>query len=139
MIREINRDVKLLERRCDAATKDDIDIAKDLLETLQYHKGNCVGMAANMIGICKNIIAFEDMDSKSYVVMLNPEIIKTSKESYIAEEGCLSLDGTRKAKRYKSVKVRYYDQDMKIKIHTYKDFTAQIIQHEIDHCNGIII
>ncbi len=139
MIREINHNVEILQKKCDVATKDDLDVAKDLLETLQHHKGHCVGMASNMIGVCKNIIAFEDMESKSYVIMMNPEIIKTSKESYMAEEGCLSLDGTRKAKRYKSIKVRYYDKDMKVKIRTYKDFTAQIIQHEIDHCNGILI
>lgn len=139
MIREINHNIEILQKKCNVATKDDLDIAKDLLETLQHHKDHCVGMAANMIGVCKNIIAFEDMESKSYVIMMNPEIIKTSKESYMAEEGCLSLDGTRKTKRYKSIKVRYYDKDMKIKIHTYKDFTAQIIQHEIDHCNGILI
>lgn len=139
MIREINKNIVLLQRDCIEATAMDLEVARDLLDTLQYHKENCVGMAANMIGVCKRIIAIQDMETGKYVVMLNPEIMKTSKTCYEAEEGCLSLTGTRKTKRYQSIKVKYLDEHMKLKIKTFKDFTAQIIQHEIDHCNGILI
>ena len=93
-------------------------------------------MAANMIGINKRIIAFQD--NGKITVMLNPEIIKTS-DAYKTKEGCLSLEGQRETTRYRSIKVKYQDTNMKVKIKTYKNFTAQVIQHEIDHCNGILI
>lgn len=111
--------------------------AEDLLDTLIHHRETCVGMAANMIGVRRCIICFAD--GKGYTVMLNPEIVKKS-DPYETEEGCLSLlGGPRKTKRYKSIKVQYQTLDLKIRQKTYTGWTAQIIQHEIDHCNGILI
>ncbi len=136
MIREIMKDPLFLGRKSEKATADDIPVADDLLDTLRAHREGCVGMAANMIGISKRIIAF-DCDGE-YMVMFNPEIIKCS-EPYQTEEGCLSLVGTRKTKRYKSIKVQYQNRDFAVRVKTFTGFTAQIIQHEIDHCNGIII
>lgn len=136
MIKPIMKDVIFLSQKSIVATENDLDAAKDLLDTLKANAEGCVGMAANMIGINKRIIAFDDL--KGYTVMLNPEIIKCS-GAYEAEEGCLSLTGTRKTKRYKSVKVRYQNTDLQVRIKTYTGWTAQIIQHEIDHCNGIVI
>ena len=136
MIREINRDIFILSQKSVPADETDRQTGEDLLETLIANSERCVGMAANMIGVLKNIIAVND--NNSYIVMYNPEILKTEKE-YETEEGCLSLDGVRKTKRYKKIKVRYLDKDFKIKIKTYDGFTAQIIQHEVDHLNGIII
>lgn len=107
-----------------------------MLETLAAHKDGCVGMAANMIGINKRIIAFDN--DGSYMVMFNPEILKKS-EPYEAEEGCLSLAGMRKTKRWKSIKVQYQNNSFQVRLKTFTGWTAQIIQHEIDHCNGIII
>lgn len=136
MIREINRDIFILSQKSVPATENDRQTGEDLLEMLIANSERCVGMAANMIGALKNIIAIND--NNNYLVMYNPEILKADKE-YETEEGCLSLDGLRKTKRYKKIKVRYLDKDFKIKIKTYEDFTAQIIQHEIDHLSGIII
>lgn len=136
MIREINRDIFILSQKSVTATENDRQTGEDLLETLIANSERCVGMAANMIGALKNIIAIND--NNNYLVMYNPEILKADKE-YETEEGCLSLDGLRKTKRYKKIKVRYLDKDFKIKIKTYEGFTAQIIQHEIDHLSGIII
>ena len=136
MIREIMRDQLFLAMKSVPATKDDLPVAQDLLETLIAHKDGCVGMAANMIGVSKRIIAFEC--EGGYMVMFNPEIIKYS-EPYEAEEGCLSLDGKRKAKRYRSIKVQYQNEQFQTRFKTFTGWTAQIIQHEIDHCNGIII
>ena len=137
MIKELIHDPIFLSAKSEKATENDIETANDLLETLIAHKETCVGMAANMIGIKKCIIAIQD--DKSYTVMLNPEIIKQS-EPYEAEEGCLSLlGGPRKCKRYKSIKVKWQTKELKPKIKTFTGFTAQIIQHEIDHCNGILI
>lgn len=136
MVREIIRDTAFLSQRAEPATMADLSVADDLLETLEAHKDGCVGMAANMIGINKRIIAFEG--NGEYMVMFNPEIIKRS-DPYEAEEGCLSLDGIRKTKRWKSVKVRYQNRDFNIRFKTFTGFTAEIIQHEIDHCDGIII
>lgn len=136
MIREINRDIFILSQKSVTATENDRQTGEDLLETLIANSERCVGMAANMIGVLKNIIAIND--NNNYLVMYNPEILKADKE-YETEEGCLSLDGERKTKRYKKIKVRYLDKDFKIKIKTYDGFTAQIIQHEIDHLSGIII
>ena len=137
MVRELVHDPLLLSRVSDPADKEDWAIAQDLLETLIHHQEGCVGVAANMIGVYKRIIAFTD--GSSYQVLFNPEIVKASGE-YETEEGCLSLlGGPRKTKRYQKIKVQYHTQDMKVRLKTYEGFTAQIIQHEIDHCNGILI
>ena len=112
-------------------------MAQDLLDTLIACKGACVGMAANMIGVCKRIIAFE-CGENDYMVMYNPEIVKMS-QPYQAEEGCLSLEGTRKTKRWKSIKVPYQNEDFQERFKTFTGWTAEIIQHEIDHCSGILI
>ena len=136
MIKEIVKDVLFLEQKSEPATKEDAHVVTDLIDTLKANLDHCVGMAANMIGILKNIIAIND--NSDYLLMYNPEIIK-SDGAYETEEGCLSLDGVRKTKRYKKIKVRYLDRNFKIKIKTYEGFTAQIIQHEVDHLSGIII
>ena len=136
MVREIMRDVLFLARKAEKATPEDLDVARDLLETLEHHQDGCVGMAANMIGVNKRIIAFDD--DGVYQVMFNPEIIKKS-GPYQAEEGCLSLEGQRPAKRWKSIKVQYQNEHFETRYKTYTGWTAQIIQHEIDHCEGIII
>ena len=137
MVRELVHDPILLARVSEPATKEDWAIAQDLLETLIFHKEGCVGMAANMIGITKRIIAFNN--EGNYEVMLNPEIIKASDE-FEAKEGCLSLLGEpRPTKRFRKIKVQYQTLDMKVRLKTYQGFTAQIIQHEVDHCNGILI
>ena len=136
MICEICRDEGFLAQKAEAATADDLGTAQDLLDTLIAPKDGCVGMAANMIGVCKRIIAF-DTEGK-FEVMLNPEIIKQS-GAYEAEEGCLSLDGTRKARRYRTIKVRWLNEKLQERIKTFTGFTAEIIQHEIDHCDGIVI
>ena len=127
----------MLSVKSEIATKNDISIANDLLETLISHKDGCVGMAANMIGENKRIIAFDN--DGEYMVMFNPEIIKMS-EPYETKEGCLSLlGGPRPCKRYKKIKVKWQNEDFKERIKNFDGFTAQIIQHEIDHCNGILI
>ena len=137
MVRELVHDPILLARVSEPAAKEDWAIAQDLLETLIFHKVECVGMAANMIGVTKRIIAFNN--EGSYEVMLNPEIVKSSGE-YDTKEGCLSLLGDpRPTKRFQKIKVQYQTLDMKVRLKTYAGFTAQIIQHEIDHCNGILI
>ncbi|MCH5207327.1 MAG: peptide deformylase [Oscillospiraceae bacterium] len=136
MIREIIHDTFILQMKSQAADESDIQTALDLLDTLKANSEHCVGMAANMIGVSKRIIVFND--NGVYTVMFNPEIIKCS-GAYEAEEGCLSLSGTRKAKRYRSIKVKFENEKLQSRIKTYTDFTAQIIQHEIDHCNGILI
>ena len=136
MVRPIMKDPIFLSRKSESATAADVEIARDLLETLIFHKEGCVGMAANMIGITKRIIAFDC--GGEYMVMFNPEILKASGE-YEAEEGCLSLPGTRKARRYQKIKVRYQNEAMQVRLKTFEGWTAQIIQHEIDHLNGILI
>ena len=136
MVREIMKDEAFLAEASEKATAADTEIARDLLETLEAHKAGCVGMAANMIGVRKRIIAFDN--EGSYMVMFNPEIVKKS-GAYEAEEGCLSLTGTRKTRRWQSIKVQYQNEKMQIRLKTFTGWTAQIIQHEIDHCNGIII
>ena len=132
MIREICKDEFFLSQKSEPATADDLAIVQDLLDTLAAHKGGCVGMAANMIGVNKRIIAFDNIGT--YMVMFNPVIVKKS-APYDAEEGCLSLTGTRKTKRYQTIKV----QQFQTRIKTFAGWTAQIIQHEIDHCEGILI
>ena len=136
MVREIMKDEVFLAEASKKATAEDTEIARDLLETLEAHKAGCVGMAANMIGVRKRIIAFDN--EGSYMVMFNPEIVKKS-GAYETEEGCLSLTGTRKTRRWQSIKVQYQNEKMQIRLKTFTGWTAQIIQHEIDHCNGIII
>ena len=136
MVCEICREEAFLAQKAEAATAEDLDVAQDLLDTLAAHRDGCVGMAANMIGISKRIIAI-DHDGE-YMVMFNPEIIKKS-QPYDAEEGCLSLIGTRKARRWKSIKVRWQNRNFQVRIKTFTGWTAQIIQHEIDHCEGVII
>ena len=136
MIREICKDETFLAQKAEPATPDDLSIAADLLETLEHHKDGCVGMAANMIGINKRIIAFDN--EGTYMVMFNPEIVKKS-QPYQTEEGCLSLTGIRPTKRWQSIKVRYQNEKFQERFKTFAGWTAQIIQHEIDHCDGIII
>lgn len=136
MIRNICKDELFLARKAAPALPEDLPIAQDLLETLIAHKDGCVGMAANMIGVAKRIIAFESEDG--YLVMFNPVILKKS-GPYNTEEGCLSLEGVRPTKRWKSIKVQYETADGKPRIRTFTGWTAQIIQHEIDHCDGILI
>jgi len=138
MIRPIMKDPIFLGRPSQPAKNcpEDLQAARDLLETLETHREGCVGMAANMIGVAKRIIAFDN--EGTYMVMFNPVIVKSS-GSYEAEEGCLSLTGTRKAKRWKSIKVQYQNEQFQVRLKTFTGWTAQIIQHEIDHCNGILI
>lgn len=141
MIKELIHDPIFLAGKSVVATKDDLSIAQDLLDTLMAHRDGCVGMAANMIGVRKRIIAFLDESGRAptYTVMLNPEIIAKS-GMYEAEEGCLSLLGNpRKCKRYSTIKVKYQTLEMKTYIKNFTGWTAQIIQHEVDHCNGILI
>ena len=138
MIKELMHDTVFLACKSADATADDREIAENLLETLKAHKESCVGMAANMIGERKRIIAFVD-EKENYTVMLNPVILKQEKP-YDTEQSCLSLlGGPRPCKRYKAIKVQYQTVDMQTRIKSYKGFTAQIIQHEIDHCNGVLI
>lgn len=137
MIQALVHDPITLAKKSAPATEDDLQTAEDLLDTLIAHKDTCVGMAANMIGVRKRIIAFADGDH--YTVMLNPEICKQS-GAYDTEEGCLSLlGGPRKTRRYHSIKVQYQTTALQMRIKTYTGFTAQIIQHEVDHCNGVLI
>lgn len=136
MVREIMRDEVFLSQKAELATLEDLPVAQDLLDTLAAHKDGCVGMAANMIGVRKRIIAFDS--EGRYMVMFNPEIVKKS-GPYEAEEGCLSLTGIRKAKRWQSIKVRYQNEKLQTRLKTFTGWTAQIIQHEIDHCEGILI
>lgn len=141
MIKELIHDPIFLAGKSEIAAKEDLPVAQDLLDTLSAHKEACVGMAANMIGVKKRIIAFLDESGRApvYTVMLNPEIIRKD-GAYDAEEGCLSLLGSpRKCKRYKTIKVQYQTAEMQTRLKTYTGWTAQIIQHEVDHCNGILI
>ena len=148
MIRELAHDPIFLAGKSELATKEDFQVAQDLLDTLIAYKDSCVGMAANMIGVRKRIIAFLDesglaparaSSASKYTVMLNPEIIKKD-GAYDTEEGCLSLlDGPRPCKRYKSIKVKFQTTELQTRIKTYTGWTAQIIQHEVDHCDGILI
>lgn len=136
MVRNIMKDPIFLAQKSAPATKDDLSVAQDLMDTLIAHADGCVGMAANMIGVSKRIIAF--YDEGSYMLMLNPVIVKFS-GPYDTEEGCLSLSGVRPTKRYLNIKVEYQTPKMEKRVKNFKGYTAQIIQHEIDHCNGILI
>ena len=136
MERPIMRDPIFLARKSAPAAPEDLRVAEDLLETLAAHRDGCVGMAANMIGVAKRIIVFDN--EGKYMTMFNPEIIRYA-EPYEAEEGCLSLPGTRKTKRYRTIKVQYQNERFQTRLQSFSGWTAQIIQHEIDHCNGILI
>ena len=136
MIREICRDETFLAQKAAPATADDLATAQDLLDTLTAHKDGCVGMAANMIGVCKRIIAFDN--DGTYMVMFNPVIVRQS-GPYEAEEGCLSLSGVRKTKRFQTVKVQWQNEKFQTRLKTFTGWTAEIIQHEIDHCEGVLI
>lgn len=141
MVKQLMHDPIFLAGKSEVAAKEDLQVAQDLFDTLMAHKDSCVGMAANMIGVKKRIIAFLDESGRvpTYTVMLNPEIVKKD-GAYNTEEGCLSLLGDpRPCKRYKSIKVKYETLELRIRIKTYTGWTAQIIQHEVDHCNGILI
>lgn len=136
MVCEICRDEAFLAQKAEPAAAEDISTARDLLDTLIAHKDGCVGMAANMIGVNKRIIAFDN--EGEYMVMLNPMIVKQS-GVYEAEEGCLSLTGTRKVRRFKSIKVQWQNEKLQTRLKTFTGWTAEIIQHEIDHCEGVLI
>ena len=136
MIREICKDETFLVQKAAHATADDLATAQDLLDTLIAHKDGCVGMAANMIGVCKRIIAFDN--EGTYMVMFNPVIVRQS-GPYEAQEGCLSLTGVRKTKRFQTVKVQWQNEKFQTRLKTFTGWTAEIIQHEIDHCEGILI
>lgn len=136
MIREICKDVIFLGQKAEPATPEDLPVAADLLETLAHHKEGCVGMAANMIGVNKRIIAFDN--EGEYMVMFNPQILRRS-GPYDTEEGCLSLTGVRPVKRWKTIKVQWQNEKFQQRIKNFTGWTAEIIQHEIDHCEGIII
>ena len=137
MVKELVHDPIILAQKSEPATKDDIPVARDLLDTLAAYRQTCVGMAANMIGVSKRVIAFDNAGTP--MVMLNPEIVKGTGE-YETQESCLSLlGGPRKTKRYQKIKVQYQTVDFQIRLKTFTGWTAQIIQHEIDHCNGVLI
>lgn len=136
MIREICRDETFLAQKAAPATADDLATAQDLLDTLTAHKDGCVGMAANMIGVCKRIIAFDN--EGTYMVMFNPVIVRQS-GPYEAQEGCLSLSSVRKTKRFQTIKVQWQNEQFQTRLKTFTGWTAEIIQHEIDHCEGILI
>lgn len=140
MIKEIIKDDFLLMRKSEEATLQDLDAAQDLLDTLKYHREKlkeCVGIAANMIGVYKRIIIV--FDGNNYITMFNPVIIKHSQEYDIAEEGCLCHEGGREAKRYNKIKVQYRDSQFRMKMKTFDGYASIAIQHEIDHCDGILI
>ena len=136
MIRDIVRDIIFLGRKSQAATRDDLPVSQDLLDTLAAHRQECVGMAANMIGVLKNIIVVHTEQGDT--IFINPVIEKKS-DPYVTEEGCLSLLGTRQTTRYRKIVVSYEDINMKKRRRTYTGWTAQIIQHECDHLEGILI
>ena len=137
MVKELMHDPIFLAQKSGTATEADLDTLRDLLDTLAFHKETCVGMAANMIGVCKRIIAF-DCDG-TYMTMLNPEIVKQS-DPYETQESCLSqLGGPRPVRRWQKIKVRYQTEQLQTRLKTFEGWTAQIIQHEIDHCNGVLI
>lgn len=137
MIRDIVKDPLLFSRRSEPAAIDDIETAQDLLDTLKANAEHCVGMAANMIGVCKTIMAVQ-LGSK-YEVLINPVVVSFSGRKYAAEEGCLSLAGVRSTERYPAVTVEYLDMKFKPRKRTFRGFEAQIVQHELDHFDGILV
>ena len=136
MIREICKDAAFLARKAEPAVPADLALAQDLRDTLAAHRDGCVGMAANMIGVSKRVIIFDDRGE--YRVMFNPVIVRKS-GPYQAEEGCLSLSGTRRTKRFESIKVQWQNESFQTRLKTFTGWTAEIIQHELDHCDGILI
>ncbi len=136
MVRPIVRDPVFLAQKSLPAGPEDLELARDLRDTLEAHREECVGMAANMIGVLLRVIVFDG--GAGAEVMFNPEIVKCS-GPYKTEEGCLSLEGVRPTRRWRSVKIRYQNENMQTRIRTYEGWTAQIIQHELDHCSGILI
>ena len=136
MVREICRDETFLAQKAEPAAADDLGTARDLLDTLATHRDGCVGMAANMIGVNKRIIVFDN--GGEYMLMFNPVIIRQS-GAYEAEEGCLSLSGTRRVKRFRTIKVQWQNEKFQTRLKTFTGWTAEIIQHEIDHCEGVLI
>lgn len=139
MIRDICKDEAFLAQKSQPATPDDLSVGQDLLDTLAHHKEECVGMAANMIGVSKRIIVFVDEDLGGRItVMLNP-VITASDGAFDTQEGCLSLTGERRTLRYRRIEVNYENRRFRARHATFAGWTAQIIQHEVDHCNGIII
>ena len=141
MVKELIHDPIFLAGKSKVATKDDLQVAQDLLDALIAYNDSCVGMAANMMGVKKCIIAFLDESGQApiYTVMFNPEIVKKD-GAYDTEEGCLSLLGSpRSCKRYKSIKVKYQTLKLQTRIKTFTGWTAQIIQHEVNHCDGVLI
>ncbi len=136
MVRKIMRDEAFLSQRAEPASLGDLEVARDLLDTLAAHRDGCVGMAANMIGVNKRVIVFDNEGTD--MVLFNPEVVKKS-GPYQTEEGCLSLPGIRKVRRWKSIKVRYQNEKFQLRFKTFTGWTAQIIQHEIDHCEGVLI
>lgn len=137
MIKEIVKDHFFLSQKAKEATKEDLYIVQDLKDTILFHQEHCVGMAANMIGYNKSILIFQE--GKKYTIMINPKVLKYSDSYFDSEEGCLSLEGVRPVRRYHKMKVQFLDENMEVKIKTYEGFTAQIIQHEMDHFEGKII
>ena len=137
MIKNIVKGKQIFSKKATPATEADRQVITDLLDTLRANREICVGMAANMIGYQKTMMVVLDEDD--YLILINPIILKTSNKTYIVEEGCLSLQGVRKTQRYESIKVSYLDINFKKKIKTFKVYTAQIIQHELDHFEGKII
>ena len=136
MVRDIIHDEFFLRQTSAPATRDDLPAAQDLRDTLAAHRQACVGMAANMIGVRKRIIIFDDNGTPT--VMLNPVILRRT-EPYTAEAGCLSLTGTRKTRRYQTIKVQWQNEQFQVRLKTFTGWTAEIIQHEIDHCDGVLI
>ena len=136
MIQEICKDERFLAQKAEPATPADLPVAQDLIDTLTAHKDGCVGMAANMIGVNKRIIIFDN--EGAYQVMFNPVIVKQS-GPYQTEEGCLYLTGRRPTKRWKRIKVQWQNETFQTRLKTFTGWTAEIIQHEIDHCDGILI
>ena len=136
MVKPIMKDIFFLQQKSEPATAADAQAMRDLADTLQAHREECVGMAANMIGVKKRIIAVSI--GPVQLLMVNPNIVKKS-DPYEAEEGCLSLSGVRKTTRYQNIEVEYQDQQLKPHRQAFSGWTAQIIQHEVDHCNGILI
>ncbi|MEK5033698.1 peptide deformylase [Paenibacillus sp. FSL R7-0302] len=137
MIRPINKDISLLSQKSAPATEKDLPVLMDLVETLNANSDRCVGMAADMIGVNKRIIAVR-LEQQLTISMINPVIVKRARP-YDTEEGCLSLEGVRPTKRYDYIEVEYLDYNFKKHRDSFTGFTAQVIQHEVDHCEGIVI
>lgn len=137
MVKDIVKDEAVLSIKSEPATKADIQVVRDLLDTVKANEERCVGMAANMIGVHKTILVA--LIGDEYIAMINPKIVDNSKETYDTEEGCLSLSGVRPVTRHRIITVEYMDKKFKRRRDIFRDFEAEIIQHEIDHFSGIII